>query len=268
MRIAVVGGTGLIGARVVDRLQSTGHDVVVASRATGVDSYSGDGLADALAGADALIDVSNSDYLDEAGANEFFYASTLNLLTYGAAAGVGHHVALSVVGTDRLARSEGGYFAAKAAQERLIRASQRPYTIVHSTQFFEFIQSIADASAVRHTVRVSNAFIQPIAADDIAAAVAATAVGQPVNDMIEFAGPDRFRLADLVRRGLSIRTDPREVVADPLADYFGTRLEEHDLLPGPDATLATTHFTDWLEAGIASGQGRDERALGLRPASN
>lgn len=254
MRVAVIGGTGLIGGRLVSRLTAFGHDVVTASRATGVDSYTGHGLAAALAGADALIDVSNSGYLDESGANEFFYASTLNLLTYGAAAGVRHHVALSIVGTDRLARTEGGYFAAKAAQERLIQSSGRPYTIVHSTQFFEFIQSIADSASIQHRVRVSNAFIQPIAADDIADAVAGVVAGEPVNGMVEFAGPDRFRIEEIVREGLRILHDPRQVEADPLAQYFGTRLAEDELLPGPDATLAPTRFVDWLAAGGDPGE--------------
>ncbi|WP_448808808.1 SDR family oxidoreductase [Agromyces bauzanensis] len=249
MRVAVIGGTGLIGTRVVARLTDSGHDVVSASRATGVDSYTGEGLAEALAGAETLIDVSNSGYLDEWGANEFFYASTLNLLTYGAAAGVRHHVALSVVGTERLARTERGYFAAKAAQERLIRHSGQPYSIVHATQFFEFLQSIADAASVHHVVRLSDAFIQPIAADDVAAATATAALGAPVNGTVEFAGPERFRLAEVVGRGLRIRQDSREVVADPLAEYFGARLEEDELLPGPDATVAPTRFADWLAAG-------------------
>ena len=164
MRIAVIGGTGLIGTRLVARLVTDGHDVVVASRATGVNSYTGEGLVEALTGAEALIDVSNSDYLDEAAANEFFYGSTLNLLTYGAAAGIAHHIALSVVGTDRLARTEGGYFAAKAAQERIIRRSGRAYSIVHATQFFEFVANIADAGTNRNVVRLSRAMVQPIAA--------------------------------------------------------------------------------------------------------
>ncbi|UOE44108.1 SDR family oxidoreductase [Agromyces larvae] len=249
MRIAVIGGTGLIGTRIVDRLRSTSHDVVVASRATGVDSYTGEGLAEALAGAEALIDVTNSGYLDEAGANEFFYASTLNLLTFGEAAGVSHHVALSVVGTDRLARNEGGYFAAKLTQERLIRQSGRPFTIVHATQFFEFIQSIADAAAVQHIVRLSSALIQPMAADDVAAAVAGAVLRAPARDVVEFGGPERFRLHEIVQQGLRIRQDPRQVVADPLAQYFGTALDERDLLPGPDATLAETRFADWIAAG-------------------
>ncbi|GAA1824672.1 SDR family oxidoreductase [Agromyces salentinus] len=249
MRIAVIGGTGLIGTRLVARLAAEGHDVVVASRATGVNSYTGEGLDEALAGAETLVDVSNSDYLDEAAANEFFYGSTLNLLTYGAAAGVRHHVALSVVGTDRLARTEGGYFAAKAAQERLIRQSGRAYSIVHATQFFEFIANIADAGTNRNVVRLSRAVFQPMAADDVAAAVAATATGVPVNRVVEFAGPEQFRLEELVRRHLRERSDLRDVRVDPLARYFGTDLDEDELLPGPDATIAPTRYADWLAAG-------------------
>ena len=261
MRIAVIGGTGLIGTRLVERLVADGHDVVVASRATGVNSYTGEGLAEALTGAEVLIDVSNSGYLDEAAANEFFYGSTLNLLTYGAAAGIGHHIALSVVGTDRLARTEGGYFAAKAAQERLIRRSGRAYSIVHATQFFEFIANIADAGTNRNVVRLSRAMVQPIAADDVAAAVAATAVGSPVNQVIEFAGPERFRLEELVRRHLRERNDLRDVRVDPLARYFGIDLDERELLPGPDATIAATRYGDWLAAG-----GRPNVELEGRPA--
>jgi len=244
MKIAVVGGTGLIGTRLVSALQGAGHDVVVASRATGVNSYTGEGLADALRNVETVVDVSNSGYLDESGALEFFYGSTLNLLTYGAAAGVSHHVALSVVGTDRLAASEGGYFAAKLAQEKLIAASRLPYSIVHATQFFEFITSIADAATTGGVVAVAQALIQPMAADDVAAAVARVATGDPVGGMVEFAGPEQFRLEELVRRG--IRSDPREVVADPLARYFGARLDERELLPSEGATLAPTHFADWL----------------------
>jgi len=249
MRIAVIGGTGLIGTRLVARLRADGHDVVAASRATGVNSYTGEGLAEALAGAETLVDVSNSDYLDEAAANDFFYGSTLNLLTYGAAAGVAHHVALSVVGTDRLARTEGGYFAAKAAQERLIRQSGRPYSIVHATQFFEFIANIADAGSDHDVVRLSRALFQPIAAEDVAAAVASVAVGPPLGRMVEFAGPEQFHLEQLVRRHLRERSDLRDVKVDPLARYFGTNLEERELLPGPDATLATTRYDDWFRAG-------------------
>ena len=241
-----MGGTGLIGSRLVARLRGDGHDVVEASRATGVNTYTGEGLEQALEGADTLVDVTNSGYFDERGAIDFFYASTLNLLTYGSAAGVRHHVALSVVGTDRLATTEGGYFSAKATQERLIRDSGRPFTIVHSTQFFEFVKSIADAATVGRSVRLARAYIQPIAADDVAAAIAGVASGNAQNSMIEFAGPERFRLEELVRDELRIRNDPRQVVADPLARYFGTQLDEDELLPGPDATLAPTRFADWL----------------------
>ncbi|GAA1806118.1 SDR family oxidoreductase [Agromyces neolithicus] len=247
MRIAVIGGTGLIGTRLVARLAAEGHDVVSASRATGVNAYTGEGLAEALTGVETLVDVSNSGYLDERGANDFFYGSTMNLLAYGDVAGVKHHIALSVVGTDRLARTEGGYFAAKAAQERLISRSGRRYTIVHGTQFFEFVRSIADAATRQNIVRLSQALIQPIAADDIAAAIATVATGSPVNGIVEFAGPEVFRLEALVQNDLRLRGDPREVRADPLATYFGTELDERELLPGPDATLAPTRFSDWLE---------------------
>ena len=241
-----MGGTGLIGSRLVARLRGDGHDVVEASRATGVNTYTGEGLEDALAGVETVVDVTNSGYFDERGAIDFFYASTLNLLTYGSAAGVRHHVALSVVGTDRLASTEGGYFAAKATQERLIRDSGRPFTIVHSTQFFEFVKSIADAATVGRSVRLARAYIQPVAADDVAAAIAGVATGQPQNAMVEFAGPERFRLEELVRDELRIRDDPRQVVADPLARYFGTQLDDDELLPGADATLAPTRFAEWL----------------------
>ena len=247
MRITVVGGTGLIGTKVVARLIADGQDVVTASRATGVNSYTTDGLQEALEGAEVVIDVTNvDDYWDEAGALDFFYVSTLNLLTYGAAAGVRHHIALSVVGTDRLARSEGGYFRGKEAQEKLILAAPMPYSIVHGTQFFEFLASIADHATDGHIVRLSNAFIQPIAADDVAAAVSRTAMGDPVNGTVEYAGPDRYRLDELVRHHFAMRDDPRQVVADPLARYFGTELEERELLPGDDAIIAETHFDDWL----------------------
>jgi uncharacterized protein YbjT (DUF2867 family) len=246
MRIAVMGGTGLIGSRLVTRLRGDGHDVVEASRATGVNTFTTEGLEEALDGVETVLDVTNSGYFDERAALEFFAVSTLNLLTFGQAAGVRHHVALSVVGTDRLARSEGGYFAGKAAQERLIRDSGHRYTIVHGTQFFEFVKSIADAATVGRIVRLSRALIQPIAADDIAAAVSGVAVGEPRDAVVEFAGPERFRLEDLVRDELRIRDDPREVVADPLARYFGTQLTEDELLPGPDATIAPTRFGDWL----------------------
>ncbi|MFB2599994.1 SDR family oxidoreductase [Herbiconiux sp. P17] len=249
-KIVVIGGTGLIGAKTVALLQARGHEVVAAARATGVNSYTGDGLADALEGAQTVVDTSNSSYTDEAGALDFFETSTLNLLSYGAAAGVANHVALSVVGTERLAATEGGYFRAKHAQEQLIRESGRLFTIVHGTQFFEFIGSIADAAVDGDRVRVAEAFIRPMAADDVAAAVVRAALAAPVGGIVENAGPEEGRLDGFVRRRLAFANDPREVSADPLAAYFGSRLGARDLLPGPDATLATTDFDTWSRAAL------------------
>ena len=248
MRITVVGGTGLIGTRLVRRLRADGHYVVAASRATGVNSYTGENLAEALAGAEAVIDVSNSSYLDERGAQEFFYGSTLNLLTYGAAAGVPHHVALSIVGTDRLAAQQGGYFIAKVQQQRLIAESGRPYTIVHATQFFEFLPQIANYATHRGTARVGDLLIQPMAADDVAAAVAVCVARAPANAIVENGGPEIFDLADLLRRDLRFRRDDRDVIPDPLGTYFGADVGRRDLLPGPGATLAATRFAQWQEA--------------------
>jgi uncharacterized protein YbjT (DUF2867 family) len=246
MKIVVVGGTGLIGSKISARLAERGVDHVVAARATGVNSFTGEGLERALDGADVVIDVTNSSYTDFAGAEEFFYGSTLNLLTYGAAAGVGHHVALSVVGTDRLASSEGGYFAAKLEQEKLIRASGRPHSIVHATQFFEFLLSIAESASRDGVVRVARALIQPMAADDVADAVLRAAVGEPTGGITEFAGPERFRLDSVVRTRLWVQHDARQVVADPLATYFGTDLTEDELLPSDGATIMPTRFDDWI----------------------
>jgi uncharacterized protein YbjT (DUF2867 family) len=247
MRITVVGGTGLIGAKVVDRLQRTGHEAVVAARATGVDAFTGEGLAEALSGADAIVDVSNSSYADEAAAREYFYAATLNLITYGAALGIPHHIALSVVGTDRLARAEGGYFIAKADQERLITTSGRPFSLVHATQFFEFVRHITDAAMRGGAAHVADVLIQPIAADDVAAAVVRTAVGLPTWGIREVAGPEIFDLVELARRDLRARQDDRQVVPDPLGTYFGARLSRTGLLPGPGAAIAPTRFRDWLD---------------------
>ncbi len=246
MKIVVVGGTGLIGSKLSARLAEQDVTLVVASRATGVNSFTGEGLAEALDGAHTVVDTTNSSYTDYAGAKEFFYGSTLNLLTYGAAAGVSHHVALSIVGTDRLTRSEGGYFAAKLEQERLIRTSGRPFSIVHATQFFEFLLSIADSASQRGVVRVAKALIQPMAADDVAEAVLRVASGEPTGTITEFAGPERFRLDSVVRTRLWAHDDARQVVADPLATYFGTDLAEDELLPGDDATLMPTRFDDWM----------------------
>ena len=246
MKIVVVGGTGLIGSRLVSEIAEHGHTVVAASRATGVNSFTGEGLADALTGANVVVDVSNSSYTDEEGAREFFTTSTLNLLTYGAAAGVTHHVALSVVGTDRLAASERGYFRAKFEQEKLITSSTMPYTIVHATQFFEFLGSIAEDATHGDLVRVSRARVQPMAADDVAAAVGRVAASAPTNGIVEFAGPDVFTLDELVTRRLAAQHDGRSVVADPLARYFGNNLALDELLPGAGAVIAPTRFDDWL----------------------
>ena len=251
MRIAVIGGTGLIGSRVVAALAATGHDVVVVARAVGVDSFTGEGLEQALEAVETSVDVSNSSYTDEEGAREFFNGSTLNLLTYGAAAGVRHHVVLSVVGTDRLARSEGGYFQAKAEQERLLTASGRPFSIVHATQFFEFIRSITDAATRSGIAHVSDALIRPIAADDVATAVARAALARPTGGVTEHAGPEVFELGYLAERELRFRRDEREVVADPLATYFGAQLDRWELLPGRDAIVAQTRFHDWQVAAQA-----------------
>jgi uncharacterized protein YbjT (DUF2867 family) len=252
MNIAVIGGTGLIGAKLVASLTAHGYPAKAAARSTGVNSYTGEGLAEALDGVDVIIDVSNSSYTDEAGALDFFETSTLNLLTYGAAAGVRHHIALSVVGTERLAETEKGYFRAKFVQEQLIQESRVPYSIVHGTQFFEFIKSIADAATNGKLIRLSHAFIQPMAADDVVAAVERTALNLPVNGTIEFGGPDRFRLEALIQRHLTATNDPRQVVADPLARYFGNQLGEEDLLPGPFAEIAPTRYVDWLKAEVAA----------------
>lgn len=247
MKIVVVGGTGLIGTKVVDLLTGTDHDVVAASRATGVNSYTGEGLEAALEGAHTVVDLSNSSYTDEAGALDFFYTSTLNLLTYGRAFGIRHHVALSVVGTDRLAQTERGYFFAKDAQETLIRRSGLPYSLVHATQFFEFVRSIGDAAARKNLIRLAAASVRPIAADDVAAAIVQTALGEPTLTTREFAGPEVFTMTDLVKLEMRFRRDTRQVVADPLARYFGNSLTTDELLPGKDAVIFTTRFEDWLQ---------------------
>ena len=242
--VVVIGGTGLIGSKVVARLAGHGHEAIAASPNSGVNTLTGQGLAEVLSGAQVVVDVSNSPSLEDEAALEFFTTSTGNLLAAEQTAGVGHHVALSVVGTERL--SESGYFRAKLAQETLIRESGVPYSIVHATQFFEFVKSIADAATDDGTVRLSHALIQPIAADAVAGTVARTAVGEPVNGTIEIAGPEQFGLDELVRKGLSVRGDPREVVADPEARYFGACLEERILLPSADARILDPRFEDWL----------------------
>jgi uncharacterized protein YbjT (DUF2867 family) len=244
MKLVVIGGSGLIGSKLVASLSSAGHAALAASPSSGVDTLSGDGLADALEGATVVVDVSNSPSFEDAAVLEFFETSTRNLLRAEEAAGVGHHVALSVVGAARLTGS--GYFRGKLAQERLIESSSRPFSIVHATQFFEFVKTIVDAATDGDTVRLAPVLVQPMAADDVAAAVGRVALGAPVNGIVEVAGPERFRLDELVRRRLRARQDPRRVVADPRARYFGAELGEDTLLPGVDAHLAATRFDDWL----------------------
>ena len=249
MKIIVIGGTGLIGSKLVPKLREQGHEAVAASPNSGVNSVTGEGLAEALKSASVVVDVTNSASWEDAAVMKFFETSTRNLLAYGSAAGVGHHVALSVVGTERLLAS--GFFCAKIAQENLIKGSSIPYSIVRATQFFEFVKGIADFSTDGNKVRLPSALIQPIAADDVASVVARIAMGSPVNGTVEVGGPEKFRLDELVRRGLAARNDPREVVADPHARYYGIELSERTLLPGDDARLGETRFETWLTQSAA-----------------
>jgi uncharacterized protein YbjT (DUF2867 family) len=244
MKIVVIGGTGLIGSKVVERLRKDGHEPLAASPDTGVNTLTGEGLAEALEGAQAVVDVANAPAGDDAAVLDFFRTSSRNLLAAETAAGVGHHVTLSVVGTDRL--PESGYFRAKAAQEDLVKAGPIPCTIVRAAQFFEFIGRIADSSTDGNTVRLSPALVQPEAADDVASALADVAVGAPLNDTVELAGPEAFRLDELAGRLLSAKGDPRQVVADVHARYFGAELDDRSLTPGDDARIAPTRFEDWL----------------------
>ena len=251
MKIVVIGGRGLIGSKLVSKLGEHGHDAVAACRSTGVNALTGEGLAEALAGAGVVVDVCNSPSFEDDAVMDFFRTSTRNILTAEQAAGVGHHVALSVVGCDRL--QDSGYMRAKVAQEGLIEDSSIPYTIVRSTQFYEFVESIADASTEGATVRLPSARIQPIAAADVASAVARTAVGTPVNGIVELAGPKPYRFDELISQGLSARHDPRHVVVDPDARYFGTALGDAGLLPGENAQLGETRFEDWLGQSAIAG---------------
>ncbi|WP_341316353.1 SDR family oxidoreductase [Paraburkholderia sp. IMGN_8] len=244
MKIVVIGGTGLIGSKVVKDLRARGHTVVAASPASGVNTMTGEGLNEALTGANVVVDLANSPSFEDAAVLEFFETSGRNLFAAEIAAGVQHHVALSVVGTDRLAQS--GYFRGKIAQEKLIRESGVPYTIVHSTQFFEFLGSIVQSGSDGQTIRLSPAFFQPIASDDVAAAVADFAVGTPRNGVVEIAGPERVRLADMVQRFLSATHDSRKAVEDATALYFGAELRDDTLVPGANPRLGTVHFDAWF----------------------
>ena len=249
MKIVVIGGTGLIGSRLVSKLREHGHEAIAASPNSGVNTLTGQGLGELLKGALVVVDVSNSPSWEDAAVMNFFETSTRNLLTCEAAAGVGHHVALSVVGTEQLSKS--GYFRAKIAQERLIKGSSVPYSIVQATQFFEFLKGLADISLVDGKVHLPPVLFQPMAADDVATGVARIAVGPPVNGIVEIAGPEQFRLDELVRRRLSALKDPREVVADPNALYSGAKLSEKTLVPGNDARLGETRFETWLAQAAA-----------------
>lgn len=244
MKIVVIGGSGLIGSKLVPKLRERGHEAVAASPASGVNTLTGQGLAAALEGASVVVDVSNAPSFEDAAVLEFFETSTRNLLAADAAAGIRHHVALSVVGTERM--SESGYMRAKIAQERLIEDSSIPYSIVHATQFFEFVGRIADGATSGNTVRLAHVLIQPMAAEDVAGTVAEVAVGPPVNGIVEVAGPQQFRLDELVRNTLRERHDPREVITDPHAPYFGAELHERTLVPADNARIAETRFDHWL----------------------
>jgi uncharacterized protein YbjT (DUF2867 family) len=244
MKIVVIGGTGLIGSKVVARLRGMGHEVVAASPASGVNTITGDGLLDAVTGASVVVDVANSPSLDDQTSMEFFQTSGRNLHAAEAAAGVGHHLALSVVGAERLLDS--GYLRAKMAQEKLIRDSGIPYTILHSTQFFEFIGRIAESGANGSAIYLSPALVQPIASDDVAAALADLAVGPPLNATVEIAGPDKWPLDQLARKLLTASGDGRTVIADAHARYFGAELDDRSLTPGDHPRFGPTRFDDWL----------------------
>ena len=249
MKIVVVGGTGLIGSKLVNKLREQGHEAVAAAPKTGVNTVTGEGLAEVLQGASVVVDVTNAPDWEDAAVLKFFETSTRNLLTHEAAAEIGHHVALSVVGTERML--ESGYFRAKIAQENLIKASSIPHSIVRATQFYEFFKGIADFSTDRNMVRLPPALFQPMAADDVASAVDRVAIGPPVNGIVEIGGPETFRLDEFIRRGLAAHRDPREVVADPQARYYGIEVKERTLIPEDDAKLGKMRFEDWLAQSAA-----------------
>ncbi len=244
MKIVVIGGSGLIGKKVVMNLRQRGHEVVAASPSSGVNTVTGEGLAQALAGAQVVVDVANAPSWEDNAVLAFFETSGRNLLAAEAAAGVGHHVALSVVGTDRLLAS--GYFRAKMAQEKLIKASPIPYTIVRATQFFEFAGGIAQLATEGQTVRLPPVLMQPIAADDVAAVMADVALAAPLNGTFDLAGPEPIRQDDLVRQFLTATGDARKVITDASALYYGINVNDQSLTPGENPRLGTTRFSDWL----------------------
>jgi uncharacterized protein YbjT (DUF2867 family) len=245
MKIVVIGGSGLIGSRLVSILRGKGHEVLAASPDSGVNTITGEGLAEALSGAQVVVDVANSPSFEDAAVLKFFETSGTNLLAAEARAGVGHHVALSIVGTDRL--PDSGYMRAKVAQEKLIKKSGVPYSILRSTQFFEFVSRIAQSGPDVKNVRVSDALFQPILSADVVAALADVALGPPLNGTVEVGGPERFRMDDLVRRVLQANGDQREVIADAHARYFGTELNDQSLVASPGARIGAKRFQDWLK---------------------
>jgi uncharacterized protein YbjT (DUF2867 family) len=251
MKIVVIGGSGLIGSKLVNNLRQHGHEVVAASPSSGVNTLTGEGLAGALAGARVVVDVANSPSFEDQAVLEFFETSGRNLLAVEAAAGVGHHVALSVVGADRL--PDSGYLRAKVAQEKLIKASKIPYTIVRATQFFEFVGGIAQSATEGQSVRLPSALMQPIVSDDVAAALVDVAVGEPRNGTVELAGPEPIRMDDLVRRFLTATRDARTVTTDAHARYFGTELNDRSLTPGANPRIGPTRFGDWLARSVSQG---------------
>ena len=244
MKIVVIGGSGLIGSKLVTKLREHGYEAIAASPNSGVNTLTGEGLAEVLKGASVVVDVSNSPSWEDAAVMNFFETSTRNLLSHEATAGVKHHVTLSVVGTERMLTS--GYFRAKMAQENLIKGSSIPYSNVRATQFFEFLKGIADISMEGGKAHVPPVLFQPMAADDVASAVGRIAVGAPVNGTVEIGGPEQFRMDELVRRRLAQLNDPRDIVADPNARYSGTRVDDRTLVPGKDARLGETRFETWL----------------------
>ena len=251
MKIVIIGGSGLIGANVVGRLRRSGHEVAAASPKSGVNTITREGLAAALSGAQVVVDVANAPSFEDKAVLEFFETSTRNLLAAEAAAGVGHHVALSVVGAEHL--PESGYMRAKAAQENLIKASRIPYTILQSTQFFEFVDGIVQSGTDGGVIRVSPALLQPIAADDVAAVLAELAVGAPVNGTVEVAGPERIPLDVIARNYLAARGDKRQVIADVHARYFGTQLDDRSLTPRSKPLLGSTRFGNWINEHATQG---------------
>ena len=245
MKIVVVGGSGLIGSRLVKKFNEQGHQAIAASPKSGINTLTGQGLEEALKDAQVVVDVSNSPSFEDTAVLEFFTTSTRNLLAQEAKAGVRHHVALSIVGID--GHPECGYFRAKVAEEKLIKESAIPYSIVRATQFFEFVKSIADSATEGNKIHVAPVQFQPIAADDVASAMARVALDPPLNGTIEIAGPEKFRFDELIRQDLKARNDPREVIADPRARYFGAEVRERSIVPDDDAKLGQTRFADWAK---------------------